>query len=44
MERDEIRLVAPDESLAEAVAAYYRRNRDFLRAFEPERDEAFYTD
>ncbi len=44
MERDEIRLVAPDESLAEAVAAYYRRNRDFLRAFEPERDEAFYTE
>lgn len=31
-------------SLAPALADYYRRNKAFLRPFEPERDEQFYTE
>ena len=36
-----IRLLGADD--AEALAAVYRANRDFLRPFEPARDEAFFT-
>ena len=36
-------LVPADPALAEALADYYRRNRTFLRPFEPEREEAFFT-
>lgn len=41
-ERLLLRLSRPE--LAAGVAEYYRRNRDFLRALEPERDEAFFTE
>ena len=43
MQNKYIRLVAADVSLAEQVADYYSRNRDFLREFEPVRDETFFT-
>ncbi len=43
IQNDVIRLVPADVSLAEAVLAYYRRNRDFLRPFEPVREEDFFT-
>jgi ribosomal-protein-alanine N-acetyltransferase len=36
-----IRLLGADD--AEELAALYLANRDFLRPFEPERDEAFFT-
>jgi len=36
-----IRLLGADD--AEELAAVYRANRDFLRPFEPARDEAFFT-
>lgn len=39
----EIELVPAAEALTEAVADYYRRNRAFLEAFEPKRDEDFFT-
>lgn len=38
-----LELVPADPALAEAVANYYRRNREFLRPFEPVREESFYT-
>ena len=38
-----LRLIPADPSLAEQTAAYYRRNRDFLREFEPVREEAFFS-
>lgn len=38
-----ITLVEADPALAEALACYYRRNRDFLRQFEPAREEKFFT-
>lgn len=43
LERDGLRLVLAKESLAEPLAEYYRRNREFLREFEPEREEFFFT-
>lgn len=43
MKDERMRLVPADPSLAERAAAYYARNRDFLRAFEPARDAAFFT-
>lgn len=43
MENDYIRLVPADPSLAEQVADYYRRNRNFLESFEPKREESFFT-
>lgn len=42
LEHDRLILVPADESLAEELTAYYIRNREFLRAFEPERDEDFF--
>ncbi|MFR8052394.1 MAG: GNAT family N-acetyltransferase [Negativibacillus massiliensis] len=33
-----------ETSLAKGIAEYYLRNREFLRAFEPERDESFFTE
>lgn len=36
-------LVSADPALAEALVEYYCRNRDFLRAFEPTREESFFT-
>lgn len=38
-----LELLPADPSLAEQVAEYYQRNREFLRGFEPVRDPAFYT-
>ena len=43
MKNQHIELIPPDPSLAEALCAYYTRNREFLRAFEPVREEAFFT-
>jgi len=36
-----IRPIAPGD--VEALAALYVRNREFLRAFDPDRDDAFFT-
>ena len=36
-------LIPADPALAESVAAYYLRNRDFLRIYEPQREEEFFT-
>lgn len=38
-----LELVPAELSLAEQVVDYYRRNRGFLKAFEPPREEAFFT-
>lgn len=38
-----IHLVPADISLAGALADYYIRNREFLREFEPAREESFFT-
>lgn len=38
-----IRLLPAEPALAAALADYYRRNRDFLRPFEPAREEEFFT-
>lgn len=43
MQNGDIRLVPASESLAPAVAGYYRRNREFLKPFDPAREEAFFT-
>lgn len=43
MENGEIRLLPANVEYADRLADYYRRNREFLRAFEPIREEAFYT-
>ena len=43
MKNDTVELVSADVALAEQAAQYYLRNREFLRAFEPMREEAFYT-
>lgn len=43
MQNELIRLVPADESLAEPLTDYYRRNRAFLKAFEPVRSEEFFT-
>ena len=39
MKNQHIELIPPDTSLAWALSDYYTRNRDFLRAFEPAREE-----
>ena len=36
-------LTPADPALAEELAAFYRRNRAFLQAFEPVREESFFT-
>lgn len=42
MQNEYIELIPADASLAEQLAEYYRRNREFLEAFEPARSEAFF--
>lgn len=42
MKNQYIQLVSTDLSLAEQVVDYYKRNRDFLEAFEPIRSEKFF--
>ena len=43
MQNASIRLLPADTSLAEPLLDYYRRNREFLRPFEPSRSEDFFT-
>lgn len=43
MQNEFLRLTPADPSLAPAVADYYERNRAFLAAFEPVREERFFT-
>ena len=43
MENSWIRLVPAAPEMATVVADYYRRNREFLRDYEPGREEAFFT-
>lgn len=43
MENRYIQLVPANLSLAEQVVDYYRRNRSFLEAFEPLRNEEFFS-
>lgn len=42
MQNEYIELIPADASLAEQLAEYYRRNREFLEAFEPARSEVFF--
>lgn len=42
MKNQYIQLVPAELFLAEQVANYYKRNRDFLEPFEPVRNEAFF--
>ena len=37
-------LLPAETSLAKGITEYYLRNREFLRAFEPQRDESFFTE
>lgn len=43
MKNQYLELVPADLSLAEQVVDYYKRNRDFLEAFEPVRSEEFFS-
>lgn len=43
MKNQYMQLVSADLSLAEQVVDYYKRNRDFLEAFEPVRNEEFFS-
>lgn len=43
IQTEDLVLKAADTDFAQNVAAYYLRNREFLEAFEPKRDEEFYT-
>ena len=43
MENESIQLVPADWCLAEQVVDYYKRNKEFLEAFEPVRSEEFFT-
>lgn len=43
MKNQYIQLVPADLSLAEQVVDYYKRNRGFLEAFEPVRNEEFFS-
>ena len=43
MKNQVIELIPADPSLAESLCAYYIRNRDFLRPYEPVREESFFT-
>ena len=43
MKNQYIQLVPANLSLAEQVVEYYKRNRDFLEAFEPVRSEEFFS-
>ena len=42
MKNQLIQLMLADLSLAELAVDYYKRNREFLEAFEPVRDEKFF--
>ena len=43
LETDRLCLCSPDQVKAELVVEYLIRNREFLREFEPEREDAYYT-
>lgn len=43
LEGKSVLLLPAQRELAEAVSNYYLKNRDFLKAFEPKRNEEFYT-
>lgn len=43
LETQDLLLIPPDLSLSEALAEYWRRNRDFLAPYEPIRPEKFFT-
>ena len=43
MKNESIQLVPADCCLAEQVVDYYKRNKEFLEAFEPVRSEEFFT-
>lgn len=43
MRNQSIQLLPADVALAGALADYYRRNREFLRPFEPAREENFFS-
>lgn len=43
MKNQDIQLIPADLSLAKQVVGYYTRNRSFLEAFEPVRDEEFFS-
>ncbi len=43
MRNSDICLVPASAALAPAVTDYYRRNREFLRPFDPVREDAFFT-
>lgn len=43
LQTENLRLIPAAVELAEALADYYRRNRAFLRPFEPERPEIYFT-
>lgn len=42
MENQKIRLVLAEESMAEQVAEFYKRNQEFWRPFEPERSREYF--
>lgn len=44
LKTERLLLLPAKEDLAAPLAAYYRRNRDFLRPFEPPREEDFFTE
>lgn len=44
MKNQWIELIPAEPELAKEVAEYYRRNREFLKAFEPEREENFFSE
>lgn len=43
IENESLKLIPSSLGLAEELADYYQRNREFLKAFEPKREEAFFT-
>ena len=43
LKTERLLLLPAKEDLAPRLAEYYRRNRDFLRSFEPPREEDFFT-
>lgn len=43
MKNQDIQLIPADLSLAKQATDYYTRNRSFLEAFEPVRDEEFFS-
>ena len=43
MQNKYIQLLPADVSFAEQVVDYYKRNKEFLKAFEPIRNEEFFT-